>query len=245
MSLPVTFERHGRIGVIRIDNPPVNAIGPAVIAGVAAALDVFEADRTLAALVVHGAGSTFVAGGDIAAFELPDFTTATFNGLLARLERQDRPVVAALHGTPLGGGLELALACHYRVAHPKTRVGVPEVLLGLLPGSLGTQRLPRVAGVELALDMMLTGRQVAAAAALKAGIIDEIVEGDPLQAGLAAAERMVAAGTAPRRTGDIVIDPASVPAGFFEKAASRIISTSMSMSVCHSAATRAGGRCGR
>ncbi len=112
----VSFSREGLIGLICIDNPPVNAISPAVTQGLAGALAQFEAATDLQALVVHCAGRTFVAGGDIASFEDPAFTAAPYNAFLARLEAQSRPVVAALHGTVLGGGLELALACHHRVA---------------------------------------------------------------------------------------------------------------------------------
>ncbi|MFO1196010.1 MAG: 3-hydroxyacyl-CoA dehydrogenase NAD-binding domain-containing protein [Burkholderiaceae bacterium] len=218
MNSPVTLERRGRIGLLRIDNPPVNAIDVATVSGLIAAVGEFEADRSLAALVVHCEGRTFVAGGDIAQFERADFSTQPFNRLLARLEAQDRPVVAALHGTALGGGLELALACHYRVAVPSAKVGLPEVLLGLLPGSLGTQRLPRVAGPELALDMMLSGRPIGAKQALEAGIVDEVADGDPLAVGLDFAARLLERGAVPRRVSAIVIDPARVPAGLFEKA---------------------------
>ena len=129
MPMPVVLERRDAIGVLRINNPPVNAISGAVVAGLRQAFDQFEADPSLAALVVHCDGRTFVAGGDIASFDDPDFSAAPYNALLARLEHSARPVVATLHGTALGGGLELALACHYRVAAPGTHVGLPEVKL--------------------------------------------------------------------------------------------------------------------
>ena len=168
MTSTVTLERRGPIGLLRIDNPPVNALDPTTVSGLIAVVGEFESDRSLAALLVHCDGRSFVAGGDIAQFERADFSTQPFNRLLARLEALDRPVVAALHGTALGGGLELALACHYHVAVPSAKVGLPEVLLGLLPGSLGTQRLPRAAGPELALDLMLSGRSIGAKPALAA-----------------------------------------------------------------------------
>ena len=126
MSNFVAFERSGRIGVIVIDNPPVNAISPEVTGGLVDALAQFEAARDLDALVLCCAGRTWVAGGDIAAFEDPMFSAAPLNAFLARLEAQSRPVVASLHGTVLGGGLELAMACHARVAQASTRLGMPE-----------------------------------------------------------------------------------------------------------------------
>src|SRR5256885_8659253 len=150
MSGTVTLSRRDGIAVIQIDHPPVNALSPDVIAGLETAITEFENDRSLKALVVACAGRTFVAGGDITHFDDPDFETRTYNGTLARIEAMDRPVVAVLHGTALGGGLELALACHWRVAIPDTRLGFPEILIGVLPGSLGAQRLPRLVRVPMA-----------------------------------------------------------------------------------------------
>ncbi len=199
MNSLVTFSRHGRIGLLCIDFPPVNAISPRVAADLAAAFGQFEADRGLAAAVVYCAGRTFVAGGDISMFEAPDFSTRPLNTLLARIEASPRPVIAALHGTVLGGGLELAIACHHRVAQPTTRLGMPEVKLGLLPGSLGTQRLPRLVGMPLALDLILSGRMIGAAEAHEAGLVDELRAGDPRAIGIEAAEAFVTAGREPRR----------------------------------------------
>jgi 3-hydroxyacyl-CoA dehydrogenase len=219
MTQPVRLSREGRIAVLRIDNPPVNAISPAVGAGLVAALQAFEADRDAAALLLYCEGRTFVAGGDIASFDLPDFSTAPFNhGVLARLEAQTRPVVAALHGTVLGGGLELAMACHWRVAAPKTQLGLPEVKLGLLPGSLGTQRLPRLIGVPAALDMIASGRSIDAARAREWGIVDEISDAPPLQAGLAYAQALLDKGAGPRRTSERAVDTAALAPDFFDKA---------------------------
>jgi 3-hydroxyacyl-CoA dehydrogenase len=195
----VSFSREGLIGLICIANPPVNAISPAVTQGLIDALAQFEAAADLQALVLHCAGRTFVAGGDIASFEDPAFTAAPYNGFLARLEAQPRPVVAALHGTVLGGGLELALACHHRVAQRSTRLGLPEVKIGLLPGSLGTQRLPRLVGAALALDLITSGRMIGAVQAQQAGLVDALADGDPRAAGIAAAQALLAAGRPPRR----------------------------------------------
>ena len=214
----VHFERRNDIAVLRIANPPVNALSPEVVAGLAAALDAFEADRSYAALLLHCEGRTFVAGGDITSFDAQDFSATLYNSTLGRLEALDRPVAAALHGTVLGGGLELALACHYRVAVPATKLGLPEVKLGLLPGSLGTQRLPRAAGVVLALDLISSGRSISAGEALKAGIVDEVSDGTPLDVGLAFAQALVACKAAPRRLSAQRVSPDSVPADFFKQA---------------------------
>ena len=216
MSHFVAFERSGRIGVIVIDNPPVNAISPAVTRGLIDALAQFEAASDLDALVLCCAGHTWVAGGDIAAFEDPLFSAAPLNAFLARLEAQSRPVVASLHGTVLGGGLELAMACHARVAQASTRLGMPEVKLGLLPGSLGTQRLPRLVGPELALDMITSGRMISAADACQAGLVEGLAEGEARANGLAVAQDLVDAGTPPRRASALPARPA--PAGLFDAA---------------------------
>ena len=179
----VGFSSEGGVGIARIDNPPVNAINPAVVAGLSDALDAFDAAPDLVGLVVICAGSTFVAGGDLAAFEDPDFTPAPFNAVLDRIEGGTRPVAAALHGTVLGGGLELALACHLRAATPDCRLGLPEVMLGLVPGSLGTQRLPRLVGMDAAAELIRTGRPVDAARADVLGLVDVVVP-DPRAAAL-------------------------------------------------------------
>ncbi|NML30592.1 3-hydroxyacyl-CoA dehydrogenase NAD-binding domain-containing protein [Paraburkholderia antibiotica] len=213
-----TLNRRNDIALLCIDNPPVNALSPAVIADLVAALDAFEADRSYKALVVYGEGRTFVAGGDIAAFDLDDFSTAPFNRFLARLEALDRIVVAALHGTVLGGGLELALACHYRVAQPRTQLGLPEVKLGILPGSLGTQRLPRLVGVDVALDLIASGRSIGAAEALEIGLVDELSDAAPLEAGLALSAALVARGAAPRRVSEREVSTEALAPTFFEQA---------------------------
>ncbi|MEX3944487.1 3-hydroxyacyl-CoA dehydrogenase NAD-binding domain-containing protein [Paraburkholderia sp. BR10937] len=219
MSASITFKREQRIGLILIDNPPVNAISGPFVAGLAQALDSFESADDLEALVLYCAGRTWVAGADIATFEDPaGLAVQPFNTLLARLEGQRRPVIASMHGTVLGGGLELAMACHHRVAQPSTRFGLPEVKIGLIPGSLGTQRMPRLIGAELALDMIFSGRMIGAAQAKQAGLVDVLTDtnGEPLAAGLAAAQAMLAAGTPPRRTRDLATVPA--PADVLDKA---------------------------
>jgi len=217
MTSPISFERAGGIGLILIDSPPVNAISGPFIAGLSVALDNFEAASDLDALVLYCAGRTWVVGADIATFEeSAGFSTKPFNTVLARLEAQHRPVVASLHGTVLGGGLELAMACHHRVAQPTTRFGLPEVKIGLIPGSLGTQRLPRLVGAEMALDMIVSGRMIATTQAQQAGLIDARADGEPLANGLAAVHALLVAGTLPRRTSELQTVPA--PVGVLESA---------------------------
>jgi 3-hydroxyacyl-CoA dehydrogenase len=214
----IRTERHGDIALMQIDNPPVNALSPPVFTAFGHAIEDFERDATARALVIACAGRTFVAGGDIASFDDPAFTAAPFNRMLARMERLDRPVVAAIHGFALGGGLELALACHWRVATPDAQLGLPEVKLGLLPGSLGTQRLPRLLGIALAYDLIATGRSLDAHAALACGLIDAIAEEDIVAAGLAFAPRQLERGVPPRRVGDLPVDTSGLEPGFFEEA---------------------------
>lgn len=215
----VRLERRGDVAVLTIANPPVNALGPEVVAGMASAIESFEADRSYTALLIHCDGSTFVAGGDIGSFDNADFSAAPFNGILARIEALDRPVVASLHGSVLGGGLEFALACHWRVALPSTKLGMPEVKLGLLPGSLGTQRLPRVAGIKLALDMISTGRTISAQTAKDAGIIDELRDGSPLETGLAYAQEVITSSGVVRRISTLNVPLSGIEAEFFAAAA--------------------------
>lgn len=192
MTETVTFLRENGFGIALIDNPPVNALDPATTAGLIAALAAFEAAPDLSGLILRCAGSTFVSGGDIPGFDAPDFSAAPLNAFLRRLEAQSRPVVAELFGAVLGGGLELAMACHGRVAAPGTRLGLPEITLGLIPGAQGTQRLPRLLGLDRAWQMMSTGMPIPAAQALEHGLIDRI-DADLPGAARALAIAMVAA----------------------------------------------------
>jgi 3-hydroxyacyl-CoA dehydrogenase len=205
----VRYEIADRVAVLTIDNPPVNALGEGVWEAIDAAVARAVADRDAEAIVLIGAGTTFVAGADINVFktlktrEQSLERSARTHAMLARLEDAAKPLVAAIHGNALGGGLELAQACHYRVATAEARLGQPEVLLGIIPGAGGTQRLPRLAGPELALDMCTDGKPISATTAKAAGIIDEIVDGD-LRAG--AVRFATARRGATRRTRDIAID---------------------------------------
>jgi 3-hydroxyacyl-CoA dehydrogenase len=197
MSDIVGYEIEGRVAVLAIDNPPVNALGHAVREGIIARVEQAAADNGVDAIVLIGAGRTFPAGADIREFDQP----AREPHLVAVVDRMDtieKPIVAAIHGTALGGGLELALGCHFRVASTDARVGLPEVNLGIFPGAAGTQRLPRVAGLDHALEMIVSGKPVGAATAHEYGIVDEIVEGDLRAGAVVFAEKVVADGT-PRR----------------------------------------------
>jgi len=195
MPATVSYEVTDGIAVITIDNPPVNAMSAAVRKGCWEALDRLAADDSARAAVLICAGRTFIAGADITEFDKP-IEDPWLPDVVEKFEASEKLIVAAIHGTALGGGLETAMGCHYRCALPGARVGLPEVHLGLLPGATGTQRLPRLAGARKALDMMTSGRQVGAAEALEAGIVEKLVEGD-LRAGAIAYARDLLAGGAP------------------------------------------------
>ena len=179
------------IAVIMVDNPPVNALKHEVRAGLAEALRKVRDDPLVEGVVVACAGRTFFAGADITEFGKPP-QPPSLGEVIAQIEAMPKPVIAALHGTALGGGFEVALACHFRVATPTARVGLPEVKLGLLPGAGGTQRLPRLVGPEKALRMIVTGEPIGATEAADDGVIDEIAEGDLTAAAIAFARRVIA-----------------------------------------------------
>ncbi|WP_317928424.1 3-hydroxyacyl-CoA dehydrogenase NAD-binding domain-containing protein [Halioxenophilus sp. WMMB6] len=166
------------MAVITINNPPVNAINSNLIADLKLSLDEFNADADAIGAVFECQGRTFIAGGDLAAFNEPDFSTDPFNSLLMSILHSERPIVAALFGTVLGGGLELAMACQGRVARRGTKFGMPEISLGLIPGSFGTQNLPRLVGLRKATDMIISGKPIDCEAALASGLIDATVGAD-------------------------------------------------------------------
>src|SRR5580765_7177322 len=190
----VQLSKADGIAVVTINNPPVNALSSGVASGIAAAVAQIEKDDTVQAVVFIGAGRTFIAGADIK--EFGERTSGkiicreSLKPLLMRIEDLRKPVVMALHGTAFGGGLELAMAGHYRIALPTAQVGQPEVKLGIIPGAAGTQRLPRLAGVAKALEMCVEGAPVKAEDARKAGILDRLVDGDLLQAAIAFAKEV-------------------------------------------------------
>ena len=199
---PVSVERRDNVLVVTIDNPPVNALGVDVRRGLVAAMDAAVADAAVAAVLIVGAGRNFIAGADIREFGKPP-QPPSLPEVCKRIENCGKPVLAAIHGAALGGGLEIALSAHYRLAVASAKLGLPEVQLGLLPGSGGTQRAPRLIGVKAALELMLTGRHAGAREALALGLIDRLGVGtDALAEGLAYAQELVAAKVPVRRTRD-------------------------------------------
>jgi 3-hydroxyacyl-CoA dehydrogenase len=172
---PVSLARQGEVGVITVNYPPVNALGPGVAEGIKDCLARGNTDPAIKAMVLIGAGRSFIAGADIRGFGTNRPRLPLGERVYDTLDASDKPVIAAIHGYALGGGLEIALSCHYRMALPSAKVGLPEVLIGLLPGGGGTQRLPRLTGPKIALEMIVTGRHVPAPEARALGIIDELL----------------------------------------------------------------------
>ncbi len=200
MSELVRYQVRDQVAVLTVDNPPVNALSPGVPEAIEAAVARAAQDDEVRAVVLIGAGSTFIAGADIRFFETITTREASLDrsravhARLRNIEDCPKPLVAAIHGTALGGGMEFAMACHYRVAVPTAKVGQPEVLLGIIPGAGGTQRLPRLAGAAMALEMCTLGQHVPAARALAGGMIDRIVEGDLLSGAIAFAREQAQSG---------------------------------------------------
>jgi len=216
----IRYEVGDGIAVITIDNPPVNALGSGVLEAIEAAVARGIDDRSVQAIVLIGAGETFAAGVDINIFttmttrEQSLALSEAFHTSLKNIETASKPIVVAIHGNALGGGLELAMSCHYRIALSSARVGQPEILLGLIPGAGGTQRLPRLCGVPFALDMCIDGKPVPASRAHAAGIVDQLVDGsrDALLTGAVALARARAGAGAIRRTRELRVAPQDVHA---------------------------------
>ena len=209
---PITMEKHDDVLVIVSNNPPVNALGAAVRIGLDAGIKQAMADDAIKAVVIRCDGRTFFAGADIT-----EFTKAPVMPMLPevidRIEACTKPVIAAIHGTALGGGCEVTLGCHYRIAVPSAKIGTPEVKLGLLPGAGGTQRLPRVAGIEAAVEMCAGGAPISAVKALEVGLIDKLAGEDTLVAdALAFAKECIAKGPRPTRAMPVKGDVASIAA---------------------------------
>lgn len=221
MSEVVSYEIQGNVGVIRVNSPPVNALSQSVRQGILDSINAAQVDDS-EAVVLSCDGRTFIAGADITEFGKPPLEPG-LPEVLTAIENSSKPVVAAIHGTALGGGFEVSLACHYRCAIPSAKVGLPEVKLGLLPGAGGTQRVPRVAGVKAALDMITSGNPAAAGKAKDMGLVDEIIQGDDLLAGaITYAQELVKSGAPLKRIRDITIDPETIEPGFFDAARKQV-----------------------
>ncbi|MBF0277253.1 MAG: enoyl-CoA hydratase/isomerase family protein [SAR324 cluster bacterium] len=189
----VSFEVNGEIGIITVNNPPVNALSSHVRQGLFQGIKEGDANSEIKALVLHCEGRTFIAGADITEFgKAPAQGIPRLLEVIDAMENCSKPIVAAIHGTALGGGLETAMGCHYRISNSKAKMGQPEVHLGLIPGAGGTVRLPRIMGVEKALDMNISGNPIDANDALAHGLVDEIVEGDMKEQALVFARKIVA-----------------------------------------------------
>jgi 3-hydroxyacyl-CoA dehydrogenase len=209
-------ERDGDIAVVIVNNPPVNTITAAAREGLRQALAELRSAKDVRAAVLMCEGSTFFSGADIGEFSGPP-KEEEYRELFNGYESLGIPVVAAMHGTVMGGGLEIALACHYRVALPNTRFALPEVTLGIIPGAGGTQRLPRLIGVEKALELILNARPVDAQKGVELGFIDATIEGDVRSAAVAYARKLLAEGRGPRRTSEMSVDPATATPEIIEK----------------------------
>ncbi|MEM7079596.1 MAG: 3-hydroxyacyl-CoA dehydrogenase NAD-binding domain-containing protein [Pseudomonadota bacterium] len=201
MKGTVHYEVRGNIALMTIDNPPVNPLSSGVRQGLHDGLSAALGDDAVKAIVLTGAGRAFIAGADISEFggkpEGPGL-----HECLTAMDDSSKPIVAAINGTAFGGGLEVALCCHYRIIAPKAQVGLPEVKLGLLPGAGGTQRLPRLVGAEKALNFMLSGEGIPGPAAAELGIVDQVADGDIVEAGMAYAQDIIAKGSPVRRVRD-------------------------------------------
>ncbi|HEY2684919.1 MAG TPA: 3-hydroxyacyl-CoA dehydrogenase NAD-binding domain-containing protein [Steroidobacteraceae bacterium] len=215
------FEKRGELGIIWVNNPPVNAISVGVRSAIIDGVEKLNADPEIQAGVLACEGRTFMAGADITEFGKPPKSPSLHDAIDA-VEASGKLIVAAIHGTAFGGGLEVALGCNYRVAVAAAKVGLPEVKLGILPGAGGTQRLPRLIGVEAALSIIVSGEPVPAPQAAKAGVIDKIVEGDLLEGALAYARELNAQNAPLRKIRDLKVDAAKLPPGYFEEARKRI-----------------------
>jgi len=208
VSDTVSYTRKDDVAILRITNPPVNALSQAVRAGLMDGMDRAEADDGVRAALIVGDGRAFIAGADITEFGKPP-QTPYLTEVCNRIESSPLIFVASMHGVSLGGGLEIALGAHYRVAQPDARVGLPEVHLGLIPGAGATQRLPRLIGVEKSLDLITSGRHVKAPEALEMGIVDHVVDGDPQEVGLSYVRELLDGG-AERRPVSAMDKPAAI-----------------------------------
>ncbi|MEO8062258.1 MAG: 3-hydroxyacyl-CoA dehydrogenase NAD-binding domain-containing protein [Pseudomonadota bacterium] len=214
MNRPIVeLQHHGEIFVLVVENPPVNTITAAARAGMSEALTIAAADDTARALILRCEGSNFFTGADINEFSGPP-KEAEYRELWGKFEGMKIPVIAAMHGSSIGGGLELTLACHYRIATPTAKFMLPEVTLGIIPGAGGTQRLPRLIGLDNALRMIFDAKPVDAPKALELGLIDVIIEGDLLAGALGFARGLIARNAGPRRTSERQVDAHAITQAF-------------------------------
>jgi 3-hydroxyacyl-CoA dehydrogenase len=212
---PADYTSHGTVAVITLNNPPVNALSVSVRKGLADGLEQAANSPSIAAVVLTGAGSTFCGGADVSEFGLPEMSAApSLHDLCAMAEGFPKPIIAALNGTTLGGGLELAMCCHYRIALADAQLGLPEVKLGLLPGAGGTQRLPRLAGPERALNMIVSGTPAAARELATTALLDAVVDADVVSAAIAFAEGAAGGKLALKKARDVRIDFSNAEAFF-------------------------------
>ena len=217
MSEVVSYELRENIGVILVNNPPVNALAQVVRQGILNAVNTAQEDAS-EAIVLACEGRTFIAGADITEFGKPP-KDPWLPEVLTAIENSSKPVIAAIHGTALGGGFEVTLACHYRCAVPSAKVGLPEVKLGLLPGAGGTQRVPRITGVQAALDMITSGNPISSVKANTMGLVDELLADEDVVGGaIQYAKGLVETGAPLKRIRDISIDPSSIDPNFFDNA---------------------------
>ena len=217
MSEVVSYELRENIGVILVNNPPVNALAQVVRQGILNAVNTAQEDAS-EAIVLACEGRTFIAGADITEFGKPP-KDPWLPEVLTAIENSSKPVIAAIHGTALGGGFEVTLACHYRCAVPSAKVGLPEVTLGLLPGAGGTQRVPRITGVQAALDMITSGNPISSVKANTMGLVDELLADEDVVGGaIQYAKGLVETGAPLKRIRDISIDPSSIDPNFFDNA---------------------------
>lgn len=201
----VDSETHGAVRVLHVDNPPVNALSHSIRVGLMEAIEQADKDASIRAVLILGRGKAFIAGADIREFGKPP-QAPSLPDVCDRIEACAKPVIAVVHGVALGGGLEVAMAAHYRLALPQAKLGLPEVHLGLLPGAGGTQRAPRLMGAKAAAELMIGGNPIPAKTAQAAGLVDKLVDAqDPLAAGLAYAQELLAANAGPRRTGEMQV----------------------------------------
>ncbi len=220
----VRLELSDGIGVVTIESPPVNALSQSVREGLLNCFERAAADQDVQAIVLLCAGRTFIAGADLAELD-GVIGEPGYNETFRTIEALDKPVIAAIHGTALGGGVEAALACHYRVADCKARLGFPEINLGIVPGAGGTQRLPRLIGAQAALQMFLTGRLADADEALSAGLIDAISDGDLTETAIAFARKLVREKAAIRRCSEMPLQHSEETAAFLQAERGRIAQT--------------------